>query len=116
MNDHDIEDLLRRHRPAGPLPALRARILSAPIRSRRVWPWAVAAAALLAAAVSLQISAREIRTGMGPQPVQPFIDEREGALRALIGGDADFTQALEWETRLAEHAAVQGTEDVPAWR
>lgn len=40
----EIEDLLRRCRPADPSRALEARIFGGP----RAWPWAVAATALLA--------------------------------------------------------------------
>ena len=55
MNDEQLDDLLRHVRPAGPPPELRARILGAR-RSPRAWPWAVAAAALLALTVGLQVS------------------------------------------------------------
>ena len=57
MNDDQIEDLLRRVRPAGPGHGLRGRILgAAPAASGRAWPWAVAAAALLALVIGLRAS------------------------------------------------------------
>jgi hypothetical protein len=51
----DLEDLLRRYRPADPPPGLEARIFGEP----RVWPWAAAAAALLALTLGLQVASRQ---------------------------------------------------------
>lgn len=45
MTDDELETLLRHLRPAGPPPELRRRVL---LQSRRTWPWACVAAALLA--------------------------------------------------------------------
>ena len=49
MTDPEIEDLLRRYRPAGPAGDLRVRILAADRFTGRAWPWAAAAAVLLGA-------------------------------------------------------------------
>ncbi|MEO7273921.1 MAG: hypothetical protein ABI211_18135 [Vicinamibacterales bacterium] len=49
--DHDLEAALRRYRPAAQTSELRARVLTPATQARRTWPWAVAAAALLAIAV-----------------------------------------------------------------
>jgi hypothetical protein len=51
MTDPELEDLLRRYQPAGPPAALRARILGDTTPVGRTWPWAVAAAVLLATVV-----------------------------------------------------------------
>jgi hypothetical protein len=60
QNDSAIERRLRQYRPAGPSDSLRERCLTPP-REVRVWPWATAAAALLAIAFGLQIvSARAV--------------------------------------------------------
>ena len=40
MSDPELEDLLRRYRPAGPPPDLRARIVAGPAPVPRTWPWA----------------------------------------------------------------------------
>ena len=45
MHDDDLEHLLRRYRPVGPSPDLRARALVP--RAASAWPWLAAAAALL---------------------------------------------------------------------
>jgi hypothetical protein len=47
-----IEDALRRYRPSGPPASLRDRVLVPPVG--RTWPWAAAAAALLAVTLGLQ--------------------------------------------------------------
>jgi hypothetical protein len=52
----EIESRLRAWRPVGPPPTLRARVVAAP-ESRRVWPWAAAAAALLLGTLGLRLAA-----------------------------------------------------------
>jgi hypothetical protein len=51
-----IEDTLRRYRPSGPPATLRDRVLAPPVG--RTWPWAAAAAALLAVTLGLQAATR----------------------------------------------------------
>jgi len=53
MTDDDLEELLRRYQPSGPPPSLRARIVRGATDRGRTWPWAAAAAALLATTVAL---------------------------------------------------------------
>ena len=60
MKDEDIERLLSRAQPVGPRPELRARILSRRPPGR-AWPWAVAAAAMLALTTLLQAGAAAAR-------------------------------------------------------
>jgi hypothetical protein len=55
MDNTDIDDLLRRVRPAGPPAELRARLLRA-APAPRAWPWVGAAAASLVAAAGLQLA------------------------------------------------------------
>ena len=63
MNDDEIERRLRGTRPIGPSPELRARIF-ARRPQKRAWPWAVAAAALLALTTLLQVGATAARQGV----------------------------------------------------
>jgi len=49
MTDPEIEELLRRYRPAGPAGDLRARIVAGNQVTGRAWPWAAAAAVLFGA-------------------------------------------------------------------
>ena len=60
-SDHELEAALRRYRPAGPGPGLRARVLNPSPRVPRTWPWAVAAAALLTMALSASSAAARVR-------------------------------------------------------
>ena len=54
MNEQDVEDLIRRYRPVGPPADFRERCLGpSEVHAARTWPWAVAAALLVAASVSL---------------------------------------------------------------
>ena len=64
MSDPELEDLLRRYRPAGPPPDLRARIMPGAVPVRRTWPWAVAAAALLATVCVTQLATRRVYEGI----------------------------------------------------
>ena len=87
MNDSDLEDLLRRYRPVGPPANLRERILSES-RARRVWPWASAAAALLASTLALHFAAR-LETAaadprVAPDPALRVVEN----LTDMFGGDA----------------------------
>lgn len=52
---NDLEDLLNRYRPGKPPPDLRARILDDAVPSR-AWPWAAAAAALVACTLGLRFA------------------------------------------------------------
>ena len=86
MDDSEIEDLLRRYRPIGPPARLRERIF-ATAPSRRIWPWASAAAALLIAAMTLHVaSGNEIGSvdvTLGPAAATRVADDLTG----MLGGD-----------------------------
>lgn len=53
MQNEDLEQLLHRYEPAAPPPSLRARVMNVHGGATRAWPWAAAAAALLALTVWL---------------------------------------------------------------
>jgi hypothetical protein len=81
MDDRDLERLLARYRPADPPADLRAHALArAPIGDAgRTWPWAVAAAALLA--ISVGLHAATVDGPPAPAPVDPM------PLAQQLGGD-----------------------------
>jgi hypothetical protein len=86
MDDERLNELLRDVMPAGPAPGLRARALSAR-RPGRAWPWAAAAAAMLAVSLGLHAAtvrtAREITQTIGPAEAESAMPE----LRAIAAGD-----------------------------
>lgn len=98
MKDDEILDPLRRYRPVGPPPRLRGRVVQAK-PAARTWPWAVAAAALLAFSIALNTSARKIDADTSllvpasAPPSNPF-DELPEALRATAEREA-FLMRLE---------------------
>jgi hypothetical protein len=88
MQDSDLEALLNKYRPADPPPSL-ARLVESPnlpvpqSSNPRTWPWAVAAAALLAVTVglhafSLTASTTPADTVLDAQRVQAVADEIGG--------------------------------------
>lgn len=83
--DNDIEARLRRYRPAGPPARLRDRCLAVPPQPR-MWPWAVAAAALLMLAISLDSAragmVRQAEIDMVPDPSTEAVSQ----LTAALGG------------------------------
>jgi hypothetical protein len=93
MDEHDVEELLRRVRPVGPPAELRARIeregarasWERAVEERRAWPWAVAAAALLALTVGLRVETNrlEARVEVPPDPTAAIVDD----LADRLGGD-----------------------------
>jgi hypothetical protein len=102
MQDRDIEALLRQYRPAGPARELGDRISQSPIHqiaqspdSPRTWPWAVAAAALLAISLGLHVTPRAANDGQpdGPDP------QRVQAVAAALGPTAGNRMVAEWIVR-----------------
>lgn len=88
VDDPGIEARLRRYRPAGPPPDLRARSVITP-RVERIWPWAAAAAVLLVSMVSLRGAARvetvALERRLGAASVETAIDD----LSKVLGDTAD---------------------------
>jgi hypothetical protein len=87
MNDDQIEDLLRRVRPAGPPPRLRARIISARRPVPRAWPWVSAAAALLVLTVALPLYDGRGQQALASAP--SAWDAERSLLTDLFGGDRE---------------------------
>ena len=95
MKDEEIEELLRRVRPASPSLALRARILARRQPARR-WPW-LAAAALFALTLTLQYSAAQLRgalPGDGSSATLPGEAERISSVRELLEVSEDEARAI----------------------
>ncbi len=87
MNDNELERLLRRYRPAGPEPSLRARILNPPRRQSPVL-WMTAAAVLLVAIALHALASRTYREIARTVEDEPAMD---GFVVDLI--TADLTHA-----------------------
>jgi hypothetical protein len=98
------EDLLRKYRPVGPPADLRARIL---VPERAAWPWAVAAAALLALTVGFHLATSALDAPVvasgDPFDAQSRIDyvtaalgggEEARRIAALIVMDEELRRAL----------------------
>lgn len=108
MHDDDVDDLLRKYRPAAPSRAFEERLLQSldgktrRLPQPRTWPWAVAAAALLAITVGLHVSSTTapVRTSelLDTQRVQALADE--------IGGPAAAAMA-EYIVRQEQRADAQ---------
>lgn len=100
MTDPELEDLLRRYRPVGPSSDLRARILGDTAPVGRTWPWAVAAAMLLAAVCGLRLSTRGIYQDLRIHEFSAAasIDDLP-ALSSVIEGDVLLKQRLQEQLR-----------------
>lgn len=94
VDDQQAEALLKRYRPAGPPEALRERCLT-PLQVARVWPWAAAAAALLATTLGVQMAAGAAMAGAkitsAPDPSADAVAD----LAEALGGDAAARRAAE---------------------
>jgi hypothetical protein len=90
MTDDEIERLLRRYQPAAPALSLRVRVVApAAIRRRRAWPWAVAAAAMLALITTLQMGSAKLLLDT-TEAVRPVVRTEEAdALEAMLGDTED---------------------------
>lgn len=96
--DTEFEELLSRYRPADPRSDLWDQISKLPdsqiSKSERAWPWAVAAAALLAISVGLHatvVAPPESSSLVDPARVQAIVDE--------LGGSPDSRTMAEWIAR-----------------
>ena len=91
MDDDKVWELIGRYRPVGPPDALRARALASPVPAARTWPWAAAAAALLAATVGFHTAANRAIAAVA-EPADPLSME---ALADLMGGTEEARRAAE---------------------
>ena len=87
MDEDKVRELLDRYRPAGPPPELR-RLALRPAAPDRVWPWAAAAAVLLAATVAIHFATTDAIRRLAP----PTVDTTS-ALAEAMGGDEDARRA-----------------------
>lgn len=91
-NDRELENRLRGFRPSNPPSGLRERIVLAPA-SQPAWPWAAAAAALLASVMTFRMAtereAGRIDLGLDDAAVQ--VTE----LTAALGGNAEARELAE---------------------
>jgi hypothetical protein len=92
MNDRELEELLRRYRPAGASAHLRARVIADAVPAGRTWPWVAAAAVLLATTLNLHIAADHVVARAVDIPVDPK-EEAVGHLAELLG-DGPTARAL----------------------
>ena len=117
MNDDDIERLLARARPIGPSGELRARIF-ARRPAGRVWPWAAAAAAMLALSTLLQSGATAAREGVRAAAADRSSDAESELIAVLreTGGLSEAEARLvamtqQMEMRIAQNRpGAQGSE------
>lgn len=103
MTEPELEELLRRYRPVGPPLDLRARVLSAD--TRRAWPWAAAAAALLAATVYFHTSANHIVASANVPASPDATDQAISLMTEMLGGDASARQMAELTIAIDEMRA-----------
>jgi hypothetical protein len=84
MDDHDLEQLLRRYRPIAPPADLRSRVLELPGEDR-AWLWTAAAAALLVLGIALHESADRTEKALARSVGPPFpVADTYPALRELL--------------------------------
>lgn len=121
-DDVDVKELLRRYRPIDPPAELRTRILTSlrepPVR--RAWPWAVAAAALLALTLASRVAA-DRETAKADPPMTSAAEARARAaddLAEMLGGDDDARRLAEFilaEQELGQDddadVAIEGGDD-----
>lgn len=119
MTEHDLEDLLRRYRPVGPPPELRARIAAAAAAAPRTWPWAAAAAALLAGVCVIHLSTRSVydRIGESVAPVHVSMFADYPTLESAIEDDPLLRMRLAAIAQQEQsQAAGPGGEAGASWR
>jgi hypothetical protein len=105
-----VDELLRRYRPAGPPPELRAQVLDQR-RAAATWPWAAAAAALLVTTVLLHA---QVRSHVG-ELYEPAPDPRRAAVEELTStlGGTDEARILAETIALHEQLRVVRTATMP---
>jgi hypothetical protein len=107
IDNDDLEHLLRRYEPSAPSSSLRARVLHGSPDAGRAWPWAVAAAALLATTIWLHGSRNRVLQ-------EPLIDDvssshtEEALLTDMLGGGDEARRIAERIVALEEAARETG--------
>jgi hypothetical protein len=114
MNDQELEDVLKRYRPAGPPSRLRSRLVE-PLRARRTWPWATAAAVLLISIITLRIGTHSQAAGVDLQLGPDATDLAVEKLSHILGDATDARALAEWmviEDQLRVQAAPVPIDEV----
>jgi hypothetical protein len=91
MDDDKIRELLGRYQPAGPPSELRKRALAPSARSLRTWPWAVAAAALLAITLGVHAASNRAIATVAEVAAPVSVD----ALTTAMGGGEEAQRAAQ---------------------
>src|SRR5688572_24855459 len=94
MNHEQIEQLLRRHRPVGPPSTLRGRCLAA-VPAPRTWPWAAAAAILLAGTMALYSGTERLIQRTDIPPASDDAAAAREVIAAWIGDEATAQEIAE---------------------
>jgi hypothetical protein len=120
MTDPELDDLLRRYRPAAPPPGLRARVLDGDaVDTRRAWPWAAAAAALLVAVGLLQLSTRDVYRALAVSVSANEASDLDNvpALRSAVDDDELLRRLVDALARLErQEAAAAQSPSGPSWQ
>lgn len=90
MDDDKVRELLDRYRPLGPAGELRDRALRGATKVGRTWPWATAAAVLLAATVAIQVATTSALGRITPPPA-----DSTSALANAMGGGEEAQRAAQ---------------------
>jgi hypothetical protein len=85
------EELLRKYRPVGPPPDLRTRIL---VPERAAWPWATAAAVLLAVTFGFQIATSRLDIPQETTGKEPFDDDARIAYATEVLGGGEENRRI----------------------
>jgi hypothetical protein len=119
MREREVEDLLRQYRPAGPPLHLRAQIVAPAGPVRRAWPWIAAAAVLLAAVWTVQLSTRNVYQQVGESLVlrHTSVLENFPALQSAAENDPLLRARLEALVHQEQSARERDPADAaPLWR
>jgi hypothetical protein len=110
LDDSELEAMLRRHRPVGPKPALRERIVR-PDGPRVPWWWLGAAAALLAIVVGSHLAIGSEVNAVGATLTTGADVDEQNPLLDLLGDDESARQLALF--RMAEQQARRALDPPP---
>ena len=96
----DVERRLRRYAPPAPPARLRRRLFERESSPRRAWPWAAAAAAMLAPAIWLHSSSAALVTSLAGVNEDAVRAAEVAALTEFLGGDPGATAVAEGIVRV----------------
>ena len=89
MDDDKVRELLDRYRPVGARGGLRERALAGAVNAPRTWPWAAAAAALLAVTLGLHVATNRAIARVAAPADANSVEE----LAAAMGGGEEAERA-----------------------